>query len=108
MRIATAGTSRTPRVTLEGEIDVATSSELRTALAGLLDAGATSIIVDLTEVTFIDSSGLGVFVSTFKQLRSRDGGMLRLVGPTGNVRKVLEITGLDAVFAIEDRDPSPA
>ncbi len=102
MNVVTAGSARNPVVSLSGEIDVANSVQVRSALSRLVDAGATNLTVDLTDVTFIDSSGLGVFVAIFKRLRSSREGTLRLVRPSGSVRKVFEITGLDSVFVIDD------
>lgn len=100
--MVTSGPTLSPVVSLSGEIDVANSARVRAVLSTLLDEGATSMTVDLTDVTFIDSSGLGVFVAIFKRLRASGDGTLRLVRPSGSVRKVFEITGLDAVFVIDD------
>jgi anti-sigma B factor antagonist len=84
-----------------GEIDVATSPQLRRELHQLIDQGATSIVLDLSEVTFIDSSGLGVLVGVLKRLRE-DGGdrALVLAGLQDPVRKVFDITGLSELFTI--------
>jgi len=83
-----------------GEIDVATSPELRRELHQLVDRQA-SIVVDLRDVTFIDSSGLGVLVGTLKRLRERDpNATLVLEGLQDPVRKVFDITGLSDLFAI--------
>ena len=83
-----------------GEIDVATSPELRRELHQLADRHG-SIVVDLHDVTFIDSSGLGVLVGTLKRLRERDpDATLVLEGLQEPVRKVFDITGLSDLFAI--------
>jgi anti-sigma B factor antagonist len=83
-----------------GEIDVATSPELRRELHQLLERRV-SIVVDLRDVSFIDSSGLGVLVGTLKRLRERDpNGTLVLEGLQDPVRKVFDITGLTDLFAI--------
>jgi len=83
-----------------GEIDVATSPELRRALHHLVDRHG-SIVVDLRDVSFIDSSGLGVLVGTLKRLRERDPqGTLVLEGLQDPVRKVFDITGLTDLFAV--------
>jgi anti-sigma B factor antagonist len=73
-------------------------------LRRLADDGATSLVVDLSEVTFLDSTGLSVLISGLKRCQDA-GGTMRLASPRPNVRKVLEITGLTAVFqlpAVED------
>ncbi len=83
-----------------GEIDVATSPELRRELHQLVDRKG-AIVVDLHDVTFIDSSGLGVLVGTLKRMRERDPDeALVLEGLQDPVRKVFDITGLTELFAI--------
>mgnify|MGYP001217602189 CR=1 FL=1 len=83
-----------------GEIDVATSPELRRELHQLVDRKG-AIVVDLRDVSFIDSSGLGVLVGTLKRLRERDPNeTLVLEGLQDPVRKVFDITGLTELFAI--------
>jgi anti-sigma B factor antagonist len=84
-----------------GEIDVATSPELRRELHQLADREPSRIVLDLSDVTFIDSSGLGVLVGVLKRLREQDrDGVLVLEGLRGPVRKVFEITGLTELFTI--------
>jgi anti-sigma B factor antagonist len=87
-------------VAVAGELDLSTSSDLRELLAGQLDAGA-ALAVDLSAVTFMDSSTLGVLVGALKRARER-GKELALVGVGGAPRKVLELTGLDSVFTTVD------
>jgi anti-sigma B factor antagonist len=84
-------------VVAAGEIDVATSPALREALRVAAELSS-KVIVDLSAVTFLDSTGLGVLMGGFKTL-SADGSMC-LVGPTGMVAKVLRITRLDEVIPI--------
>ena len=91
-------------VSVAGEIDVATSPVLRRELHAALDTGAARVVVDLSAATFIDSSGLGVLVGALKRLRESNGNgnqTLMLTGLQDAVRKVFEITGLSALFAIE-------
>ncbi len=84
-----------------GEIDVATSPELRRELHQLADRKPARIIVDLGDVTFIDSSGLGVLVGTLKRLREEGSGdILVLEGLQEPVRKVFDITGLTNLFTV--------
>jgi len=88
-------------VTVSGEVDVYTSSGLRKHLATLIDADNTDLVVDLTGVVFIDSTGLGVLVGALKKLR-RVGGQLRLIINQAKVIKVFQITALTEVFTIND------
>jgi anti-sigma B factor antagonist len=89
----------TARVSVRGEIDIASSDELRTALLALSDQGVRDATVDLSELGFIDSTGLGALIRVLKHYREQ-GGELRLAAPTRPVAKVLEITGLDRLFQI--------
>ena len=90
-------------VAASGEIDLASSPELRRELQALLDDGVRRMVVDLGAVTFIDSSGLGVLVGALKRINEdRDGGSLEIRGLNGPVRKVFEITGLHETFVVRD------
>jgi len=60
-----------------------------------------NVIVDLEQVGFIDSSGLGVLVSALRRARERDGAV-RIVCRRDNILKIFRITGLDKVFPIFD------
>jgi anti-sigma B factor antagonist len=86
-------------VSLGGEIDVYTAPFVRERLDEAVHEGRTNLIVDLTGVRFLDSTGLGVLVGRLKLTRSL-GGSLRLVGRDERVLKVFSITGLDKVFEI--------
>jgi anti-sigma B factor antagonist len=88
-------------VAVAGEIDVATSPELDQAIEGVLEH-ASSITIDLSATTFIDSSGLGVLVSALKRARGLGHESVTLRGVQEPVRRVLEITGLTELFAVED------
>jgi anti-sigma B factor antagonist len=85
-------------VSLSGEIDMATSPELRGRLHALLGEGKATIVIDLDGVGFLDSTALGVLVGTMKRARAA-GGDVRLVCTQPRVAKVLEITRLDQAFA---------
>jgi anti-sigma B factor antagonist len=84
-----------------GEIDIAAAPGLAEKLDDVFDAQRPDVVVDLSEVTFLDSSGLAVLVAHFKSVLAA-GGEMRLVVTEPRVRQVLEITGLDRVFPIYD------
>jgi anti-sigma B factor antagonist len=86
-------------VAVAGEVDVATAPSLRARLVELIAAGKINLVIDLEGVGFLDSTGLGVLVSTVKRVRS-DGGDLSLVCANQHILKVFEITGLTSVFTI--------
>ena len=86
-------------VAASGEIDVATAPELRDQLTELIEAGTTRLVVDLEDVDFIDSTGLGVLVGGARRARAADGD-LRLVCTNSRILKVFEATGLNEIFTI--------
>ena len=88
-------------VHVAGEIDVYTAPLLREALDRQVAAGRTDLIVDLEDVTFMDSTGLGVLVGRLKLVRGQNG-TLRIVSSQDRILKVFKITGLDKVFHIYD------
>ncbi|MFC6022846.1 STAS domain-containing protein [Plantactinospora solaniradicis] len=86
---------------VRGELDMATSPQLRERLQRLVDAGDRQVVVDLAEVGFMDSSGLGVLVLIFKALRDV-GGRLCLAAAQPAVRSVLTITSVDRAIHLYD------
>ncbi len=88
-----------PVLGVSGEIDVYTAPSLRERLLDLAQQGTTRVVVDLSAVSFVDSTGLGVLVSGLKRFREA-GGDLVLVVVQPQILKVLEITGLTTVFSV--------
>src|SRR5512142_1662245 len=86
-------------VVVGGEIDVYTAPKLREQLIDLVAAGNYHIVVDMTKVEFLDSTGLGVLVGGLKRVRAHDGS-LRLVCTQERILKIFRITGLTKVFPI--------
>lgn len=93
-------------VTVGGEVDAHTAPAMRSALESAVESApgnSPRIVADLTNVTFLDSTGLGVFVTTLKRLRERDGdGSLDLVITSPRVLKVFTLTGLDVIIPIHE------
>ena len=77
---------------LKGELDVSSSAALEDELGRLEDA--TLIVIDLSELEFVDSTGLGVLVKTHQRMREQDR-QLAVVEGGGQVKRLLELTGLD-------------
>ena len=88
-------------ISLAGEVDLYTAPEFKQQLLEVIGEGATHVVVDLSETTFIDSTTLGVLVGGVKRLRPA-GGQLSLVCSDRNITKIFEITGLDKVFPIHE------
>jgi anti-sigma B factor antagonist len=84
-------------VALKGEVDVYTAPALRERLIEASETDCAAVVVDMTDVDFIDSSGLGVLVSALKRVRERDGQM-RIVTTKEPILKIFRVTGLDRVF----------
>jgi len=100
-RISVRDDGGVPMVAVEGEVDVATAPSVRDELYRLIEAGANRVVMDLSGMDFIDSTGLGVFVGALKRAREGGGG-IELRGLKPSARKVFEITGLDSAFTIAD------
>lgn len=92
-------------VTLSGEVDLSTAPSLRERLASLIDAGSTSIVVDLRQVSFMDSTGLGVLMGAHLRVREHDGE-LQLVAADGPVMRVLTLAKLTDVFPVTSELPA--
>jgi anti-sigma B factor antagonist len=87
-------------IELKGELDIFSSPTLKDKLYSLIDTSSNDVIIDMNDVTYIDSTGLGVFVGALKKSRQK-GTNIVLKNLKPNVRKVFTITGLDKVFRIE-------
>ena len=88
-------------MTVFGRIDVYTASSVGEAIQSLIVAGASNVILDLTSVSRVDSSGIGTLVGNSKSIASR-GGVLSLVGPGEGIRRMLDITNLAKYFRIHE------
>lgn len=86
-------------ISVSGESDLYGAESLRDHLFAAADSSSV-VIVDLSETTFVDSMTLGVLLGALKRHRSL-GVTLRLVAADGPVRRVLELTMLDRIFAID-------
>ena len=83
---------------IRGELDSINAPRLRAVLVERIES---NVVVDLSELEFIDSSGLGVLVGALKRFDA-SGHRLTLRSPTSAIQRVFAITGLDQAFVIED------
>jgi anti-anti-sigma factor len=90
---------------IQGELDISTAEQLRRAAAPYLAAGG-RLVLDLSHVTFCDSTGLAVLVGFHKRLVAVGGG-LELYAPVQRVQHLLTITGLNRVFPVRSADEGP-
>jgi anti-sigma B factor antagonist len=83
---------------LHGELDIASADQLQRVLDAFV-AERRSGLVDMADLRFIDSSGLSVLIRTWKALEAQ-GQTLAMIAPVAAVRRVLGVSGLDALFRI--------
>lgn len=84
-------------LTLDGRLDATTAPDLKTKFTSLVAEGHVQLVIDLTRVPFIDSSGLAALVSGLKATQET-GGALKLVGLNEQTRTAFRVTLLDRVF----------
>ena len=80
-----------------GRLNMVSAAGLRETVALALAAGRTRIVIDLSGVDFVDSSGLGALIGCLKSAR-QVGGDLRIAQPTAQVEMVLQLSNLDRVL----------
>jgi len=97
LSIRTSREGTTTTVAAEGEIDLSTVDELRSAVTAAAD-GVNTLLLDLTAVEFIDSAGLGGLLELRSTLRTR-AVTLQISAGEGPVRQAMEITGLSELLA---------
>ena len=84
-----------------GEIDVHTAKEFKEAVDALIGAGQKHVVLDMRQVTYMDSSGFGTLLSATKRVRPR-GGSVNLAGCTSAINRIMHITRLDSIFGVFD------
>jgi anti-sigma B factor antagonist len=94
-------------VDISGNIIFGETTSLRSVTNDLLSKGLKNIVFNLSDVDYIDSSGLSCLFSIYASVRHR-GGELKLLSPTKKVRDLLRFTKLDAIFNILDAQISTA
>jgi anti-sigma B factor antagonist len=101
-------------IVIAGELDLYSAPDLREQVLKAVNTGRLHIVLDLSDATFVDSSGFAVMVSAYKRVRALDGTM-RVVCADKSVLSALRISGLDRVFevfpdmaAATSEPPSPA
>jgi anti-anti-sigma factor len=89
-------------ITPSGEIDLASAPQLRQSIKEALDSSrSTVLVVDLADVTFMDSSGLTCLAFAHQQMQERDGHVeVRRANPS--VRKLINVVGMDQVVEVQD------
>jgi anti-anti-sigma factor len=88
-------------VAVAGELDIMTSADLRLPLHDLIAQGVLHHVLDLREVTFLDSTGLGILMGERKRLQDR-GGSVRAVCGGGLAGRVIRLTAVDKLIDVHD------
>ncbi|HEY0711620.1 MAG TPA: STAS domain-containing protein [Polyangia bacterium] len=104
MRVLVAWTEGVLKVQIAGELDVLSVPRLRAVIDPLLAQARDGVVVDIADLRLIDSSGVGVFVGLFRQLRA-SGRRFAVQGATEQPLSILRLMKLDRVFA-EESPPS--
>ena len=93
-------TNNSWEVSLGGELDVSTADELKKELHKLVDEKNIDMRLNLENLDYIDSTGLGVIIGILKRLKIKSKEVY-IEKPKNNVRKIFSITGLDKIFKLE-------
>ncbi len=86
-----------PVLDVTGEIDIYTTPQFKDAVSAAIDEGKPSIIINMKDVSYMDSSGFGTLLSATKRLRPVEGG-LYLAGCNEAITRMLQITRLNTIF----------
>lgn len=99
--VRTSKDSKLTVVSISGEADIYTSGKLESELIKAISDNEGNVRIDCHDLSYIDSTGLGVFASILKKNKEQ-GSEIVLVGLKNNIRKLFNITGLDKLFVIEE------
>lgn len=90
-----------PVLYVTGEIDIYTAPLFKQAVVNLVSEGTHNIVIDLTGVTFMDSSGFGTLLGATRRLRPGGGG-LHLAGANSTIQRMLRLTRLDSIMQVHE------
>lgn len=100
LQIVVASAEERSRVMLAGELDMAAVEQVEGAVEAQLEAGARELVLDLAQLSFIDSSGVRLLLALDARA-AREGWALTLARPAEQVRSILRITGIDESLPLE-------
>ena len=89
------------KIVLFGEIDIYTSQSFKSELNEIIKSCKGDLFIDCKELTYIDSTGLGILVGALKEIR-KDNNEIYICNLKENIKKLFLITGLDKLFKIEE------
>ncbi|MCX7632666.1 MAG: STAS domain-containing protein [Turneriella sp.] len=85
---------------VSGDLNMFTAPELRNALMKKLEAGTRRFVIDLTNLSYVDSSGIGILVSFVSMVRRQENSRVILCGLNKQVRSIFEVTRLLSIFEV--------
>ncbi len=88
---------------IQGEIGLYSAPEIKDKIQGFISENKCNVIINLGEVSYIDSSGIGALISSLSSLKKSNGGM-KIINVLSTVRKVFELTKLVSFFEIYDSE----
>jgi len=102
MEYSTTKSGHTVTLAISGELDALTVPDIRSELDQIVADGESRVIVDLTGLRLVDSSGVGAIVSLFKRLRA-EGRQFEVTGVQGQPLQIFQVLRLDRVFRLSSR-----
>lgn len=103
MKISQREADRVVILDIQGEIDLYNAPEIKDTMQKLIEAEKYSIIINLEQVSYIDSSGIGALISGLSNLKKYQGS-LKIINVYASVKKVFELTKLTSFFEIYDSE----
>jgi anti-sigma B factor antagonist len=97
LEVSTRDVGESTVIKLKGEVDIYTAPSLRETIVDAVEKGRYKIAVDLNEVVFLDSTGLGVLVGGLKRVKQHDGE-LGVICNQDKILRIFKITGLTKIF----------
>lgn len=89
--------SNTGVIDLKGEVDAFTAPKLRQEMISCVERGMNRLAVNLADVSYLDSTGLGVLIGALRRSRENNGDLV-LICPNVRITRIFEITGLARIF----------
>jgi anti-sigma B factor antagonist len=86
-------------IKISGEVDIFTAPDFKSAINDAISSGAKDLVIDMTDVGYMDSSGFGALLSATKRLRP-NGGRINLARCGEAIERMLKITRLDSIFGV--------
>ncbi|WEG12523.1 STAS domain-containing protein [Pullulanibacillus sp. KACC 23026] len=91
---------------INGEVDAFTAIRLKTALLELTEKEANKVVLDMSQVSYMDSTGIGVIIAGYKSAKKNQGSLI-VKGLTSRVKRLFDITGLSEIVEVQHLEGRP-